>query len=221
MSAAAPPPDIGALIARVNAGEPGAQDQLFTAAYGELRRLARSRLRDGGRNTMMDTTALVHESYLRFLNGTTLRAEDRRAFFAYASKIMRSVIIDTVRERQAQRRGGDLDKLTLNTQLVDDLPSGEEEVLHVHEALQRLAEAEPRLAQVVEMRYFGGDRRRAGRHRAHRAPRLGQGAAAAEHDAARVAHFSALVRQLALPTATCSIKRTPRTGFARPLALPP
>lgn len=150
------PPDIGALIARVNAGEPGAQDQLFTAAYGELRRLARSRLRDGGRNTMMDTTALVHESYLRFLNGTTLRAEDRRAFFAYASKIMRSVIIDTVRERQAQRRGGDLDKLTLNTQLVDDLPSGEEEVLHVHEALQRLAEAEPRLAQVVEMRYFGG-----------------------------------------------------------------
>lgn len=156
MNPPVPPPDIGALITRVNAGEPGAQDQLFTAAYGELRRLARSRLRDGGRNTMMDTTALVHESYLRFLNGTALRAEDRRAFFAYASKIMRSVIIDTVRERQAQRRGGDLDKLTLNTALVDDLPAGEDEVLNVHEALQRLAEAEPRLAQVVEMRYFGG-----------------------------------------------------------------
>jgi len=148
--------DISDLVARLNAGEPGAQDALFTAAYGELRKLARSRLRDGGRNTCMDTTALVHESYLRFLKSGQLRSDDRRAFFAYASRVMRSVIIDTVRERQAERRGGDLDRMTLNTQISDNLPSGEDEVLHVHEALQTLAQAEPRLAQVVEMRYFGG-----------------------------------------------------------------
>lgn len=148
--------DIGALIRRVNAGEPGAQDELFAAAYGELRKLARSRLRDGGRNTVLDTTALVHESYLRYLGNGQLRSDDRRAFFAYASKVMRSVIIDAVRERQAERRGGDLQRLTLNTQVADSLPAGEDELLGVHEALEVLAQAEPRLAQVVEMRYFGG-----------------------------------------------------------------
>ena len=148
--------DIGALIARMNAGEAGARDALFAAAYGELRKLARSRLRDGGRNTVMDTTALVHESYLRFINSGQLRSDDRRAFFAYVSRVMRSVIIDAVRERQAERRGGDLARLTLNTQLIDNLPAGEDELLNVDEALDALAQAEPRLARVVEMRYFGG-----------------------------------------------------------------
>ena len=148
--------DIGELIRSVNAGEAGARDQLFTAAYAELRKLARSRLRDGGRNTVLDTTALVHESYLRFLNSGQLRSDDRRAFFAYASRVMRSVIIDAVRERQAERRGGDLQRLTLNTEISDNVPAGEDELLRVHDALDALAEAEPRLAKVVEMRYFGG-----------------------------------------------------------------
>ena len=144
------------LIRRVNGGEAGAQDALFATAYGELRKLARSRLYHGGRNTCLDTTALVHESYLRFIQSGQLRSDDRRAFFAYASRVMRSVIIDAVRERQAERRGGDLQRLTLDTQLGDSLPGGEDEVIKVHEALDLLACAEPRLAQVVEMRYFGG-----------------------------------------------------------------
>ncbi|WP_088278614.1 ECF-type sigma factor [Ideonella sp. A 288] len=148
--------DIGDLIRRVNAGEPGAQDALFASAYGELRKLARARLHNGGRNTCLDTTALVHESYLRYVSGGQLRAEDRRAFFAYASRVMRSVIIDAVRERQSERRGGDLDRLTLNTHLQDGVQAAEEEVLQVDEALEVLGQAEPRLAKVVEMRYFGG-----------------------------------------------------------------
>jgi RNA polymerase sigma factor (TIGR02999 family) len=147
---------IDSLIARVNAGEPGAQDALFTTAYAELRGLARARLQGGGRNTCLDTTALVHESFLRFIRHGQLRNEDRRAFFSYASRIMRSVIIDSVRERQAQVRGGGLEKLTLDTQLVEGLPAGEDELLRVDEALQALAQSQPRLAQVVEMRYFGG-----------------------------------------------------------------
>jgi RNA polymerase sigma factor (TIGR02999 family) len=105
---------------------------------------------------MLDTTALVHESYLRFIHSGQLRSDDRRAFFAYASRVMRSVIIDAVRERQAERRGGDLQRLTLNTQIADNLPAGEDELLKVNEALEVLAQAEPRLAKVVEMRYFGG-----------------------------------------------------------------
>jgi len=144
------------LIQQVHAGDDGARDRLFSAAYEELRKLARSRLRDGGRNTFLDTTALVHESYLKFLSSGQLRSDDRRAFFAYSSRTMRSVIIDSVRERQAERRGGDLIEVTLNTEINAGLPSGEEEVLRVHEALEALQQIEPRLATVVEMRYFGG-----------------------------------------------------------------
>ena len=143
------------LLGQLEAGDPRARDALFTAAYTELHRLARTRLRDGGRNTVLDTTCLVHETYLRFVSAGELRAEDRRAFFAYASQVMRSVIVDSARERVAQKRGGDWLPLTLSTQLavnVDD----HETVLKVHEALDALERADPRLAQVAQMRYFGG-----------------------------------------------------------------
>jgi RNA polymerase sigma factor (TIGR02999 family) len=153
-------PDISELIRRVNANEPGAQDALFAGAYDELRQLARSRLRGQQRDGSLNTTALVHESYLRVVAGSgELRASDRRAFFAYASSVMRSVIVDTVRARRAECRGGAEEHVTLSTVLLEGLGNdlaAEEQVLRVHEALQALAEAEPRLAQVVEMRYFGG-----------------------------------------------------------------
>jgi RNA polymerase sigma factor (TIGR02999 family) len=151
-----PVADIDGLLCRLHAGDDGAQDALFAGAYGELRKLAHARLRDGGRGTALDTTALVHESYLRCVQGSRLRAGDRRAFFAHASQVMRSVIVDTVRERLAQRRGGDLDRCTLDTAMQEQLPAAEADVLHVHEALKQLAEAEPRLAEVAQMRYFGG-----------------------------------------------------------------
>jgi RNA polymerase sigma factor (TIGR02999 family) len=69
---------------------------------------------------------------------------------------MRSVIVDSVRERQAQMRGGDLQRVTLNTQLADGLPAGEDELLRIDDALEALAKSQPRLAKIVEMRYFGG-----------------------------------------------------------------
>ena len=144
------------LIEDVVAGDDGARQRLFGAAYPELRKLARSRLRDGGRNTYLQTTALVHESCLRILSAGQLHIRDRQAFFAYASKVMRSVIVDAVRERQAERRGGDLQSVTLDTEAIAGLPSGGDEIMHVHEALLALEQAEPRLAKVVEMRYFGG-----------------------------------------------------------------
>ena len=148
--------DLTQLIREVSDGDLQARDALFAKAYPELRKLARSRLYDGGRNTYLDTTALVHESYLRFINSNELGLEGRRAFFAYASKVMRSVVIDSVREHQAQRRGGDAAHLTLHTEFASDLPSEEHEIFHVHDALLALEDAEPRLSKVVEMRYFGG-----------------------------------------------------------------
>ncbi|MDE2371788.1 MAG: sigma-70 family RNA polymerase sigma factor [Burkholderiales bacterium] len=151
-------PALEALLDDVRAERAGAREALFTATYGELRRLARARLRDGGRGTVLDTTALVHESYLRFAKAGALQAASRRAYFAYASQVMRSVIVDTVRERLTERRGGDLVRLTLSTHLQDALSADgdDDEALRVHEALDAMAAAEPRLAQVVEMRYFGG-----------------------------------------------------------------
>jgi RNA polymerase sigma factor (TIGR02999 family) len=110
----------------------------------------------GGRDAVLDTTALVHESYLRFVAAGELRAEDRRAFFAYSSQVMRSVILQNVRERAAERRGGNLSVLTLRTDLVGDLATDEKAILEVHEALLVLEQADQRLAKVVEMRYFGG-----------------------------------------------------------------
>src|ERR1700681_738522 len=144
------------LLGRIQAGDAAARDALFSAAYSELHRLAHARLRDGGRNTVLDTTCLVHESYLRFVRAGRLHAEDRRAFFAYASQVMRSVIVNSVRERIAQKRGGSARPLTLSTQLGAKVADGEESIMKVHEALEELAKVEPRMAQVVEMRYFGG-----------------------------------------------------------------
>ena len=143
------------LLGRLQAGDPEARNALFEASYRELHRLARSRLRDGGRDAVLDTTCLVHEAYLRFVSAGELRAEDRRAFFAYASQVMRSVIVNSVRERIAQKRGGDWRPSTLSTQIA--VNAGDEEtILKVHEALDSLVQVEPRLAQVAQMRYFGG-----------------------------------------------------------------
>jgi RNA polymerase sigma factor (TIGR02999 family) len=144
------------LLQRMHAGDAGARDALFAAAYEELQRLARARLRDGGRNTVLETTSLVHECYLRFVRAGQLRAEDRRAFFAYASQVMRSVILNSVRERQAERRGGDVPQLTLSTEIEANLSSDEETLLKVNEALEVLEQADGRLALVAQMRYFGG-----------------------------------------------------------------
>jgi RNA polymerase sigma factor (TIGR02999 family) len=145
------------LLGRMQGGDAAARDALFAAAYAELHRLAQGRLRHGGRNTLLDTTGLVHESYLRFAGAGKLRAEDRRAFFAYASRVMRSVILNSVRERIALKRGGgDAQPAAAPGAAPSDLRGDEQTVLDVHEALEDLEQADPRLARIAEMRYFGG-----------------------------------------------------------------
>jgi RNA polymerase sigma factor (TIGR02999 family) len=144
------------LLGRIQAGDTDARDALFAAAYAELRRLARARLRDGGRDAVLDTTCLVHESYLRFVHAGELRAQDRLAFFAYASQVMRSVIVNSVRDRIAEKRGGERQPLSLSTNLAANVAADEDTVLRVHEALEDLEKVNPRLVRVAEMRYFGG-----------------------------------------------------------------
>jgi RNA polymerase sigma factor (TIGR02999 family) len=144
------------LLQKVQAGDAQAREALFAAAYPGLEQLARARLRDGGRNTLLDTRSLVHESFLRYVQVGELRAIDRQAFFAYASQVMRSVIVNAARDRNRLKRGAGRRALTLNTHIAEQLADGEDDVLRVHEALDTLAQADPRLAELVQMRYFGG-----------------------------------------------------------------
>jgi RNA polymerase sigma factor (TIGR02999 family) len=128
---------------------------LSASAYEDLRRLAKARLRSSGPLTLLDTAGLVSDTYKRLALQHNLQIESRAHFLGYCSRIMRSVIIDIVRERNAGRRGGGERKITLNTALGESL-AADDEPLRVDDALADLAKLEPRLAQVVEMRYFGG-----------------------------------------------------------------
>lgn len=152
-----PDAELAPLFAAARAGDMAATDRLFQALYGQLRRVAHARLRDGRPDALLDTTMLVNESYERFARLATLDINDRAHFLAYAARVMRSVIIDYTRERLAERRGGGAAHVTLTTGLGEGLAAhNDPEVLRVHEALEELGHIEVRLAQVVEMRYYGG-----------------------------------------------------------------
>ena len=148
--------DITELLRQARGGDDAAIDALFSELYPELRRLAHARLAGGGRHTMLETAVLINECYLKFAEAGRLAVNDRAHFLAYTARAMRSIIVDFARRRLRERRGGDAAHVTLNTDLVQGLPVGDEQVVAVHEALHALALREPRLAQVVEMRYFGG-----------------------------------------------------------------
>jgi RNA polymerase sigma factor (TIGR02999 family) len=150
------PPDVTDLLRRAQAGDRAAADALFTATYDQLRRLARLRLRGGGRSVLLDTSSLVHESYLRFAGTAGLRLQDRVHFMRYAARVMRSVIVDFARRRYARRRGGRVAHVDLTLRNVDGVAVGTREILRVHDALEGLAKLDPRMAQVVELRYFAG-----------------------------------------------------------------
>lgn len=140
-----------------HAGDRDAADRVYASMYPELLKIARARLRAHQRHTQLDTQALVHESFLRFIGGQKLEIEDRRHFFTYAAKMMRNIIIDFVRRQQAARRGGDLQRVTLDTGVAAGTGAGDlAELLDIDRAVGDLEALDPKLAQVVEMRYFGG-----------------------------------------------------------------
>jgi len=145
------------LIRRVHDGETGALQSVFELSYDELRRLARYRLQTVERAAVLDTTGLVHECYLRLASAKKLAVEDRVHFFRYAGRAMRCVIVDMARGALRTKRGNGERPLSLSTTICESTSAAaEEEVLSVHDALDDLAQIDPRLVQVVEMRYFAG-----------------------------------------------------------------
>lgn len=147
--------DIAAALQRIGGQDTAELDAIFADCYPELKKIAHARLRGSGLNGALQTTALVHDSYLKLAGGPARAYPDRLHFLAYASRALRSIVIDFVREQRALRHGGDADIVTLDTAAGEGVPASTD-IETVHAALDDLAKVDDGLARLVEMRFFGG-----------------------------------------------------------------
>lgn len=148
------PPPVTELLQRAASGDAGARDALLAAVYQELRRLARQLLAGDRMRQQIAPTELVHGAALKLMGQAQVSASDRAHFLAYAGQVMRQVLIDHVRREHAAKRDAG-SRVTLVSSLPDEARS-DVDVEALHEALERLAEVSPALAQLVERRYFAG-----------------------------------------------------------------
>lgn len=147
--------DITQWLSEAREGDRSALDRVLSVLYRELHSMARRQL-NGQQGQTLDATGLVHEAYLKLIGRSDAEFDDRAHFFAYAASAMRSVVVDYARQRLAVKRGGDLHRVT---DLPEDAGGGlrlDVEMLGLDTALNRLADVDTRLAQVVELRYFAG-----------------------------------------------------------------
>lgn len=152
-----PPSDVTQLLVAWGAGDAAAAERLVAAVYAELRRQAARAMRREGDHTLQ-TTALVHEAYLRLVDQRRVVWRSRAHFFGVAAQLMRRILVDHARGRHAAKRGGKAQQLTLDDADAAIPASAAEgvEVVALHEALERLAAIDPTQARLVELRYFGG-----------------------------------------------------------------
>ena len=148
------PSDLSGLLGDNSAAQQGLDD-LVPLVYSELRRLASSYLQRERRDHTLQTTALVHEAYLRLLNQRNVRWENKNQFLGIAAQLMRRILVDYGRSRQALKRGGHEGRVFLEeAEISSKLPSPD--VVVLDEALTRLSELDPLQARIVELRFFGG-----------------------------------------------------------------
>jgi RNA polymerase sigma factor (TIGR02999 family) len=149
------PDSVAALLTAWLNGDAAAGEHLFTTLYRELRVLARRQLGGRQRDGTLDSTALIHEAYLKLLDGSRASVRDRGHFLALASRVMRQVVVDRARRRNATKRGGGR-PLTLVTSPDLGLGGAAEDLLDLDRALRKLEALDPRLARIVDLRFFGG-----------------------------------------------------------------
>lgn len=147
------PGDVTQLLAAARDGDRSAFDRLFGLVYHELRRIARGQKHEGGET--LRATALVHEAYLKMMQGASLTPEDRGHFFSTAARAMRQILVDRARRRNAQKRGAGAAIELLDEEHVGTGASPEE-ILGIDRALEKLEELDPRLVRLVELRYYAG-----------------------------------------------------------------
>ena len=150
-----PPDEVTRLLVAWRDGQPGALDRLIPLVYDELRRQARWQLRRERFDHTLQPTALVHEAFLRLAGQSQAQWQNRRQFFAVASRVMRRVLVDQARARAASKRGDGLTRVALDDAVATGA-SPDVDVLALDQALDRLEQLDPRQARVVELRYFGG-----------------------------------------------------------------
>ncbi len=149
------PEFITQILSKIEEGSAGAARRLLPLVYDELRRLARQFFRSERQSHTLQPTALVHEAFLRLTGGQKLRCQNRYQFFAIAAKAMRNLLIDHARKHQAAKRRGDGKKLDWRL-LTSELGTFDFDMLQLDEAVRRLDHLDPRCAQIVELRFFGG-----------------------------------------------------------------
>ena len=148
--------EVTELLKRIRHNDQAALDELVTLVYPELHRMARNRLAQNDTITLLDATSMVHEAYMRLHGTGRIDAQSRPQFFVYAAQVLRSVMVDFARKRRAERRGGGSANVTLSDDLAAGIGGTDDDIERVNEALDDLAESDPRLRHVIEMRYFGG-----------------------------------------------------------------
>jgi RNA polymerase sigma-70 factor (ECF subfamily) len=150
-----PPSDVTLLLSELSRGNQAAGEELVPLVYEELKRLARSYMRAERPGHTLQTTALVHEAYVKLVNQRAANWQGRSHFFGIAAQVMRRILIDHARNRLRKKRGGPQEALTLDEVLVFS-PERSEELVKLDEALERLAKLDARQSRIVELRFFGG-----------------------------------------------------------------
>ena len=147
--------DITGLLKRFSRGDQEAQDELMPLVYEQLRAQARRYMRKERSGVTMQSTALVHETYLKLVHANDVDWHDRSHFFALAAQIMRRILIDAARRKSSRKRGGGMERQDIeDVDLAQMVP--DEQVLLINEALEKLEQEDPNRARIVVLKFFGG-----------------------------------------------------------------
>jgi RNA polymerase sigma factor (TIGR02999 family) len=147
--------DVTELLVAWSSGNQAARDQLMSAVYEELHRLARRYMRREAPGHTLQTSALLNEAFLRLVDQKNVHWQNRAHFYGIAAQMMRRILVDYARSRNYEKRGGGTRALSLDESLIVS-DARNREVVNVHEALGRLTEFDSRKGQIVELRFFGG-----------------------------------------------------------------
>jgi len=148
--------DITELLLKWNIGDEKAFESLIPLVYDELRRIASRHLRRESQTRTLQTTALVHEAYLKLIDQTRANWQNRAQFFGVSANIMRRILIDNARKRLRGKRGGSAIKISIDDGNIDVSDERASELIALDEALEKLAKEDPEKAKIVELKYFGG-----------------------------------------------------------------
>lgn len=150
------PGEVTRLLLAWNQGDKAALERLMPLVYAELRELAKRHFRKERAGHTLQPTAVVHEAYFRLVDQTRVTWKNRGHFLAIASQAMRRILIDHARGRDAEKRGGEVEKVTLDVAIASPEPTREVDLLALDQALDRLKALDGTQAQIVELRFFGG-----------------------------------------------------------------